>query len=53
MVRGQSAGVRQVSTGMMDGTEWYQATFLGHIDPRSAGLRVREESEILGSTPVN
>lgn len=53
MAHGQSVGVRQVYTGMMDGTEWYQATFLGHIDPRSAVLRVREESKILASTPVN
>lgn len=53
MEHGQSVGVRQVYTGVVDGAEWYRATFLGHIDPQSAGLRVRDEIEILGSAPVN
>jgi hypothetical protein len=48
---GFSVGVRQVYTGVLRGADWFRATFIGHIDPVSAALRVRDEIRIDAPVP--
>lgn len=48
-----TVGVRQVYTGIVDDAAWYCATFVGHLDPAAAGLRVRDELRIEASEPLH
>jgi len=46
---GITVGVRQVYTGIVGGTDWFRATFVGHIDLEAVGLRARDEIRIDGT----
>jgi hypothetical protein len=49
---GHTAGVRQHYVATVDGEEWFVATLVGHIDPRGAGLALRDTIEITGSVRI-
>jgi hypothetical protein len=49
---GHTAGVRQHYVATVDGEEWFVATLVGHIDPRGAGLALRDTIEITGSVKI-
>ncbi|CAN5622927.1 hypothetical protein BH10ACT7_BH10ACT7_13230 [soil metagenome] len=49
---GLTVGVRQVYTAIVEGREWYRATFTGHLDPAGAGLGVRDEVALRGPLPL-
>lgn len=49
---GLTVGVRQVYTAIVEGREWYRATFTGHLDPTVAGLTVRDEVSLRGPVPL-
>lgn len=45
---GESAGMRQRTTGIVEGRPWYVAEFIGHVAPASAGLEPQDTFEIDG-----
>ena len=49
---GLTVGVRQVYTAIVEGREWYRATFIGHLDPAGAGLTARDELILRGPLPL-
>ena len=49
---GQTGGVRQTYTAVVDGQPWYTATFTGHIDLGAAGLQPRDEIDIDADSAV-
>jgi 2,4-diaminopentanoate dehydrogenase len=48
---GESAGFRQRYVGMCEDRPWFQAFFLGHIDPQGAGHQPRDEIVITSEAP--
>jgi hypothetical protein len=48
---GESAGFRQRYVGVVGGRPWFEALFLGHVDPEGAGLQTRDEISITGDGP--
>ena len=51
--RGTTAGFLQQVTAFVNGKPWFEAEFLGHIDPESIGARLADEIEISGQAPVH
>jgi hypothetical protein len=49
---GMTAGFRQHYTGIVDGEPWFEALFLGHLDPAAYGDPPRDAIEVAGSNPV-
>jgi 4-hydroxy-tetrahydrodipicolinate reductase len=51
--RGTTAGFQQYVTAHVDGQAWFDAEFLGHIDPESIGAALQDEIDIRGEAPVH
>ena len=49
---GESAGFRQQYVGMCQDRPWFQAFFLGHIDPQGTGHPPRDEIVITSDAPT-
>lgn len=49
---GHTAGVRQHYVATVGGEEWFVATLVGHVDPRGAGIALRDTIEISGSVRI-
>lgn len=49
---GQSAGFRQRYTASVGGAPWFEARFVGHLEPVDIGLQPLDRITIEGSTPV-
>ncbi len=45
---GESAGMHQRTTGIVDGQPWFVAEFIGHVEPAMAGLEPEDTYEIVG-----
>ena len=51
---GQSAGFHQRYTAIAGGRPWFEAVFLGHVDPAAAGYPTRDEITIsTGAAPLH
>jgi 2,4-diaminopentanoate dehydrogenase len=50
---GRTAGFAQHYVGVVGGRPWFQASFLGHIDPGANGTPPRDEIHVDGPTPVH
>ena len=51
--RGLTAGFRQFSTAFVNGRPWFDAEFLGHLDPESVGATLEDSVDIEGTVPVH
>ena len=51
--KGFTAGFRQYATALVEGKPWFDAEFLGHIDPESIGATLEDEIDIQGYAPVH
>jgi len=51
--KGAIAGFRQLAAAIVDGKPWFEAEFLGHIDPPSIGAVLQDEIQIDGQVPVH
>ncbi len=51
--KGTTAGFRQYAAAIVDGKPWFEAEFLGHIDPTSIGAVLQDEVQIDGQVPVH
>lgn len=49
---GQTAGFVQRALAVADGRPWFEAEFIGHVDPESAGFQPEDVFEIDGYAPV-
>lgn len=49
---GVTAGFEQRYTGMVNNCPWFEAVFIGHLDPHSQGTPPRDEIVVRGPTPV-
>jgi 2,4-diaminopentanoate dehydrogenase len=49
---GESAGMRQRTTGIVDGRPWFVAEFIGHVEPAMAGLEPEDAYEIEGEPTI-
>jgi 4-hydroxy-tetrahydrodipicolinate reductase len=49
---GHTAGVQQRYVAMVDGDEWFVASLVGHVDPRGAGIELRDTIEVVGSQRI-
>jgi hypothetical protein len=45
---GESAGLHQRTTGIVEGQPWFAAEFIGHVEPAAAGLEPKDSYEIDG-----
>ena len=45
---GESAGLHQRTTGIVNGQPWFAAEFIGHVEPARAGLEPKDSYEIDG-----
>lgn len=50
---GLTAGFEQRYAAVVDGSEWFVAEFLGHLDPASHGVAPRDEISIEGAASVH
>lgn len=50
---GRTAGFEQQYAAIVDGRRWFDARFLGHLDPRAHGVAPRDEIFVEGPTPVH
>lgn len=51
--RGLTAGFRQFSTAFVDGRPWFDAEFLGHVEPEALGATLEDSVDIEGAVPVH
>jgi len=51
--KGLTAGFRQHATAHVEGKPWFEAEFVGHVDPDSIGATLRDEIDIQGYSPVH
>jgi len=51
--KGLTAGFRQHATAYVEGKPWFEAEFLGHVDPDSIGARLQDEIHVEGYSPVH
>ncbi|MDQ3553389.1 MAG: hypothetical protein M3395_03135 [Chloroflexota bacterium] len=49
---GQSAGLLQRTIGYVDSRPWFEAGFVGHVEPASAGLTPQDSYEIDGMPDI-
>jgi 4-hydroxy-tetrahydrodipicolinate reductase len=50
---GMTAGFEQRYEAIVDGRVWFEAVFVGHLDPHGNGTPPRDEIFVLGETPVH
>lgn len=50
---GTTAGFRQYATAIVEGKPWYEAEFIGHVDPEASGFRPQDDIYIDGYNPVH
>jgi hypothetical protein len=50
---GATAGFEQRYVGVVDGRPWFEALFLGHVDPIANGTPTRDAIHVRGPTPVD
>lgn len=50
---GTSAGFRQRYVGYVGSRPWFEANFVGHVAPETAGLSPRDEINLSGTSPVH
>ena len=51
--KGTTAGFLQQVTAVAGGKPWFEAEFLGHIDPESIGATLADQIDIGGQAPVH